>query len=237
MEKFIFLICILLGILWVISMVVGTIRNRKAKRLLQAKKRVLSNAKRNQLALDNYINSHKSSAEIGLFYERFLGYQYESKRWKVHYNGALQGYEDRGRDLICTKGKQVHIVQAKCWAAGKTIHEKHIFQLSGSSLCYEMEHNLPQGSVTPVFATTANLSTVAKDAALRLGVIVKNIPLERNYPMIKCHIHQGKKRYFLPFDPHYDHIQIQAKGECYVLTALEAEKKGFRRGRKQATEK
>ena len=49
--------------------------------------------------------------------------------WLVTYHGALHGFEDLGRDLICIKDKIVEIVQAKCWSKSKVIHEKHLFQL------------------------------------------------------------------------------------------------------------
>jgi hypothetical protein len=96
----------------------------------------LSTEKRNQLALDRYVERHKEKWEIGRLYERFLGYKYEIEKWEVSYIGAVKRYEDMGRDLICIKDGKTHIVQAKCWSIEKTIHEKHIFQLYGTTLCY-----------------------------------------------------------------------------------------------------
>ncbi|MCF8495260.1 MAG: restriction endonuclease [Alphaproteobacteria bacterium] len=192
----------------------------------------LSTKDRNQLALDRYIDKHKKNWEIGRFYERFLGYKYEADKWSVSYIGAVKGYEDMGRDLICTKDGKTHIVQAKCWSAQKTIHEKHIFQLFGTTLCYEMENNLPAGLVTPVFTTTSNLSDVAKVAAERLGVIIKQVPLEKRYAMIKCNVNQDNKIYHLPFDQQYDRVKIQNRGEFYCETVEEAERKGFRRAKR-----
>ena len=50
------------------------------------------------------------------------------------------------------------------------------------------------------------------------------------YPCIKCNISiSGEKIYHLPFDQQYDKVKINGRGECYVGTILEAEKKGFRR--------
>lgn len=46
------------------------------------------------------------------------------------------GKEDLGRDLICTKGKQVLIIQAKNWSKHKTIHKNHLMQLAGTILYY-----------------------------------------------------------------------------------------------------
>lgn len=192
----------------------------------------LSPEKRNQLALDRYIERRKEKWEIGRFYERFLGYKYESEKWGVSYIGAVKGYEDMGRDLICMKDGKTHIVQAKCWSAEKTIHEKHIFQLYGTTLCYELENNMPLGTVTPVFTTTTKLSKVAQAAASRLGVVVKQIPLEKKYAMIKCNVNQGNKIYHLPFDQQYDRVKIRDKEEFYAATVEEAEKKGFRRAKR-----
>lgn len=187
---------------------------------------------RNQLALDRYIDRHKEKWEIGRLYERFLGFKYESEGWEVSYIGAVKGFEDMGRDLICKKDGKIHIVQAKCWAAEKTIHEKHIFQLFGTTLCYEMENSLLPGLVTPVFTSTTKLSPVAAAAAQRLGVVIKQVPLDKKYPMIKCNVNQGNKIYHLPFDQQYDRVKIQDAGELYVRTVAEAEEKGFRRAKR-----
>lgn len=187
---------------------------------------------RNQLALDRYIDRHKEKWEIGRLYERFLGFKYESEGWEVSYIGAVKGFEDMGRDLICKKDGKIHIVQAKCWAAEKTIHEKHVFQLFGTTLCYEMENSLLPGLVTPVFTSTTKLSPVATAAAQRLGVVIKHVPLDKKYPMIKCNVNQDNKIYHLPFDQQYDRVKIQDAGELYVRTVAEAEKKGFRRAKR-----
>lgn len=99
----------------------------------------LSETERNQLALDRYVARSKSNWEIGRFYERYLGYLWETSGWMVTYHGALHGFEDLGRDLICTKGNDVEIVQAKCWSKSKVIREKHLFQLFGTTVHYRLE--------------------------------------------------------------------------------------------------
>jgi hypothetical protein len=171
--------------------------------------------------------------EIGRFYERYIGYLYEMDGWDVEFFGAVHGFEDMGRDLICKKGKNIEIVQAKCWSENKTIREKHIFQLFGTVISYDFENKIPEGAAKPVLITTTNLSDIAKFAANRLGIIVKMIKLDHEYPMIKCNVNKGEKIYHLPFDQQYDRIKISYnKGEFYVKTATEAEQKGFRRAHK-----
>ena len=61
--------------------------------------------------------------------------------WWVKPYGILKGKTDLGRDLLCYKNKQVHIVQAKNWSKNKTIHEKHIMQLAGTILHYIYNNN------------------------------------------------------------------------------------------------
>jgi hypothetical protein len=85
----------------------------------QAEYEKLSPADRNQLALDRYIKRTKSNWEIGRLYERYIGYLYESKGWRVTYHGAIMGFEDFGRDLICVSDGQTEIIQAKCWSFGR----------------------------------------------------------------------------------------------------------------------
>lgn len=196
----------------------------------------LSPSDRNQLAIDRYLNRTLSRVGIGRFYERYLGYLYEKEGWKVEYHGIIEGYEDLGRDLICKKGNQIVIVQAKCWASGKLIHEKHIFQLFGTTQLYLMNHqqnDLFNENVSAAFITTTSLSPVAMKAAQWLKIEVKErFAIDKAYPMIKCNINQSSKEkiYHLPFDQQYDRTKIVPElGEFYATTVAEAERKGFRR--------
>jgi len=189
----------------------------------------LSVSERNQLALDRYLGRPKSDWEIGRYYERYLGYLRETTGWVVTYHGALRGFEDLGRDLICTKNGAVEIVQAKCWSRSKVIHEKHLFQLFGTTVHYRLANAGMQ--VTPVLATTTSLSEVAAEVARALSIRVESAPLPPSYPMIKCNINSSTKEkiYHLPFDQQYDRTQVSRAGECYLATVKEAEHRGFRR--------
>ncbi len=189
----------------------------------------LSVSDRNQLALDRYLGKQKSDWEIGRFYERYLGYLREIDGWVVTYHGALHGFEDLGRDLVCAKGREVEIVQAKCWSRSKLIHEKHLFQLFGSTIHYKLAN--PGVHVTAVLSATTSLSDVATEVANVLGIRVEGTTLPSVYPLVKCNINQSSKEriYHLPFDQQYDRTQICYEGECYVTTVREAEALGFRR--------
>jgi hypothetical protein len=190
----------------------------------------LTELERNQLALDRYMERPKSDWEIGLLYERYLGSLWEAKGWRVVFHGAIKGYQDFGRDLICAKDAVVEIVQAKCWSRHKTIHEKHVFQLFATTLHYGLEN--PSQTVFPVFVTTTELSDTARVVASRLQVRVENVPLPSRWPMIKCNVNSGtgEKIYHLPFDQQYDRAVIGAvPGECYVATVADAVQRGFRR--------
>lgn len=206
----------------------------RAKSLLTDEEyRELPVSEKNQLALDRYVKRKKSKWEIGRHYERYIGYLYENDGWDVVFFGAIKGLEDMGRDLICKKNNAIHVVQAKCWSKSKTIHEKHIFQLFGTSLLYEIE-NQDGKTITPVFITTTTVSDVAKTAANWLGIEIKNKDMTFEYPMIKCNIStkDNERVYHLPFDQQYDKVKIDRDGEFYVKTVKEAEDKGFRRAKK-----
>ncbi len=193
----------------------------------------LSTTDKNQLALDRYIQRSKSNWEIGLFYERYLGYLMEKEGWKVNYQGAIKGFEDFGRDLICSIEDRVKIIQAKCWSQKKLIHEKHIFQLYATCIHFILEN--PNTKVFAEIVTTTELSSPAQMVANNLNVGITKIALPYTYPMIKCNINQSSKEkiYHLPFDQQYDRTIIDyKKNECYVNTIIEAESLGFRRAYK-----
>ena len=134
-----------------------------------------------------------------------------------------------GRDLICVRDGMTEIVQAKCWSRAKVLHEKHLFQLFGTTVHYRLDHLGTQ--VTPVLATTTSLWEVALEVSRALGIRVGSIPLPSSYAIIKCNINPStrEKIYHLPFDQQYDRTQVSRSGECYVATVEEAEHLGFRR--------
>lgn len=160
--------------------------------------------------------------------------EYEQANYLVEYTGIQDKKKDKdkGRDLICKEFAGMGdtlIVQAKCWAAKKTIFEKHIFQLFGTVFEYKRKH--PGEVVRGVFVTTTKLDDFARECAKELGIDVEeNYKLRKDFPMIKCNISSsGEKIYHLPFDQQYDKVKIDKQGEFLALTVKEAEAAGFRR--------
>ncbi|MGB0857618.1 MAG: restriction endonuclease [Paracoccaceae bacterium] len=207
----------------------------------------LSDAEKYQLALNRWKNTKKTNWQIGRDFERYVGYEYEDDGWDVEYFGAIKGFEDLGRDLICKRKGQTRIVQCKYWSKDKTIHEKHIFQLFGSKVEYVINTNTSNGSlplfnpmeqhsdIQGVFITSAYLSEKAKQFAKVLQIqFHEGFKLDPEYPMIKCNVSSlGEKIFHLPFDQQYDRIKIEDwKGEHYVTTVEEAINLGFRRAKK-----
>ena len=195
----------------------------------------LSDTERNQLALDRYLQSHRRTKwQVGRDYELYVGYRYNKKGYSVNYYGSNNGLEDLGRDLIAKKGNLTLIIQCKYWGAGKVIHEKHINQLYGTTVCYCYENNIPQDCVRAVLVTNTTISSTAKNFAKYLGVeVVENLESD-NFPCIKCNINRDEfgnitKIYHLPFDQQYDSCKIDAPGEFFAMTVAEAEAAGFRR--------
>jgi len=185
---------------------------------------------RNQLALDRWRQKPKSRWEVGRDYERYVGYLYEREGYTVRYQGIVKGFEDLGRDLICSNGDETAVVQCKNWSQEKLIHEKHIFQLYGTVIAYHIEE--PRTPARGVFCTTTSLSPRARQFAQALCIHAKEqLPIQA-YPCIKCNISRrdGSKIYHLPFDQQYDRTLIEDElSECYAETVAEAEKLGFRR--------
>ena len=207
----------------------------------------LSSSERNQKALDRWCErKDKSNWEIGRDFERFVGFQLEMDGFSVEYFGAIEGYEDLGRDIIARKSGDIRVIQCKYWSKRKQINEKHVYQTMGTVLDFCLTHdssfhfsqsNLFRplegiGGVTAWLVTSTILSERAKLAAHLLGVrCVENVDINK-YPMIKCNVSDRKKEkiYHLPFDINYDRTKIiPSLGERYVQTTKEAEEFGFRR--------
>lgn len=198
----------------------------------------LSPTERNQRALDNYIASHrKSKWQIGRDYELSVGYEFSQKGYEVEYYGENNGLSDLGRDLICKKGSKTLIIQCKYWGQEKKIHEKHIYQLFGTTTTYCLENELKTETVTPVFVTNISLSEMAKKAAQQLNIQVVENHLMRDFPRIKCNVgvnEYGEKTkiYHLPMDQQYDIIKMKKDGTFWARTVAEAESLGYRRAYK-----
>jgi len=196
----------------------------------------LSRSEKFQRALDRYWQSKKSPWQIGRDYERYIGYLHDHEGFRVEYHGIELGYEDLGRDLICSKDRDVRIVQCKYWSAHRTLHEKHVCQLFGTVAAYRSKHGeqrdlFGNAQITSWLYVSCAASPTAKDFAQMLGVnLMDNFPY-RPYPIIKCNVslRDGSKIYHLPFDQQYDRSLIEYKDECYVQTVAEAEALGFRR--------
>lgn len=189
----------------------------------------LDTTERNQLALDRWKSKKKSAWEIGICFERYVGYLLEQEGYRVKYVGATMGLEDLGRDLIANKSGTTLVIQCKRWAKEKVIREKHICQLYGSVAVLASQNT--DESFRGVFITSTSLSDVAKLFADYSNIaVVENLDIEE-YPMVKCNVSKnGEKIYHLPFDQQYDKINIQKGKHCqYVWTVAEAEQLGFRR--------
>lgn len=194
----------------------------------------LSTTERNQRALDRYRESHrKTNWQIGRDYELYVGYECREEGYEVEDFGSNNGLEDLGRDVIARKDGQTLIIQCKYWSSKKQIHENHINQLYGTTVCYCLEHNINPDKVKGVLVTNIELSDTARRFADYLGIAyVEKHPLG-NYPCIKCKVNyqdgEKTKIYHLPFDQQYDACKIKSGGDFVAWTVAEAEKAGFRR--------
>lgn len=184
---------------------------------------------RNQLALDRYISSHKKTKwQIGRDYELYIAHLFRNEGYEVKETGSLLRYDDLGRDIIVKKNNHVAIIQCKYWSLDKEIHEKHIFQLFGTSMCYQVDH--PNEKVSCILVTNTKCSDRAKSFARKMSIIVKEGIDLGDFPRIKCNISDtGERIYHLPMDQQYDNVVIDKPGEFYATNVREAVRRGFRR--------
>jgi len=135
--------------------------------------------------------------------------------------------------LICKKDQHVEIVQCKYWREDRTIHEKHINQLFGTTVEYFIKNidrnnkvqmglfpTLLKGKdITATIVSSAALSETARAFASILDIkVVDHFPFKK-YPSIKCNVsyRDGSKIYHLPFDQQYDRTTIdEERNECYL---------------------
>lgn len=209
----------------------------------------LAEDQRNQIALDRYVKRpNKSKWQIGRDYEMSCGHLLKQQGYLVQYFGIEQRLSDLGRDLIAVKNDEHFVIQCKYWSQEKVIHEKHITQLFGTTIEYELsklsENALiqPFKNVTPMFMTNIKLSETALRFAKRLDVLVYENLEMIEFPRIKCNSGQDEKGniikiYHLPFDQQYDRTIIKNPGDCYVFSVKEATEKGYRRAFKHQLKK
>ena len=107
---------------------------------------------------------------------------YEESGWQVAYKGIIDGFE-YGRDLICMKGNEHLIVQAKCWSKHKEIR-KNVYQLYASATHYRMQLDMPinykmvevlpkdmkKQNIKAVMCINSNLSETAREVAKYLSI-------------------------------------------------------------------
>ncbi|MCI7587614.1 MAG: restriction endonuclease [Campylobacter sp.] len=173
--------------------------------------------------------------EIGRRYERYIGYLYEIDGYKVDYNGIKKGVKDGGVDLICSKRKELIIIQCKCRDEQGQIHENTILQLVANLMKYKRKY--PNKNVSAVIYTSHdNLDDEAKATLadeVAQGALIHHIikAYDNSYPKVKCNISDnGEKIYHIPdHSATYDRMQIEInKGEFFAKTIKEAESTGFR---------
>lgn len=217
----------------------------------------LKDDERCQMALDRYTQSgFRTAWHAGREYERYIGYRYEQAGYDVAYEGAVKRKSDYGRDLLAKKNNEHLVIQCKWWREERTIREKHIQQLFGTTVEYMINElkivppwsfdsrarseratcemlfgNTSGPEVEPVLEVTTKLSDDALRFADALGVTVKITEFDRDYPRIKCNINpDGSKIFHLPMDQMYDRVKIEPhKGEFFAKTVAEAIERGFRR--------
>jgi len=193
-------------------------------------------ATRCQLAAEKYNRLNKTSYELGLMYERYIGYLYEKDGYTVRYHGAVKKYKDKGIDVIVNKkrSKDVFLIQCKNWNSKNAIvHENYITQLAGS-VDFMKTTQYPNKNVTGILYATCPVSDEAKDIAEKLNIkIFDEFPIEE-YPKVKCNIStSGEKIYHMEFDQNYDKVFINIEdGDLYLNTPHEAESYGFRHAKK-----
>lgn len=183
-----------------------------------------------QRLLNIYNHRKKSSRQIGIDYERYIGYLFEKQGWQVIYNGAIR-IGDGGIDLICSKGNTNYVVQCKCWK--KKVSDREIDEFYNAIVTFS-KNNPKYNFVKGIFCSTSGYSQSAFEAAESYDIKCKIVTFNSDcdYPFVKCIRFNEQAIYFLPFDAEFDKVKMNfANGDCYKFSALEAARFGYRYNR------
>lgn len=178
-----------------------------------------------------------SNIELGIAYERYVGYLYELGGWSVIYRGILKGMRDQGRDLVCAKGQAIHVVQCKCWSSLNELPVEVVTKLLETTQKYWQRCHAPaqavldlggiqNATVKPVLVTSTVLSAQARALAEARRVFYREKKPLAPYPEIKCVRAHGL--YYLPAQAHYDKVSMRLEhGDEHVPTEEEAMRLGY----------
>lgn len=178
-----------------------------------------------------------SNTELGIAYERYVGYLYELGGWSVIYRGILKGMRDQGRDLVCAKGQVIHVVQCKCWSSLNELPVEVVSKLLETTQKYRQRCHaaaqalldlggIQNAIVKPVLVASTVLSAQARAMAEARRVFYREKKPLAPYPEIKCVRAHGL--YYLPTQAHYDTVSIRLEhGDEYVTTEEEAVRLGY----------
>ncbi len=171
--------------------------------------------------------------ELGIEYERFIGYLWESKGYKVIYNGAVKGSADGGIDLIFISEFTTYVVQCKRWKKGSYINIDKIKKFHQNVKRFKKSNRelIGNNNLIAIFYSTVKFTSDAKKFAKRYKIDcqIKEFHTIYEYPPVKCgKTYDGKKFYCLPFDEEFDKIQLHCDiDDSYKFTIDEAERLGY----------
>lgn len=197
-------------------------------------KNIDNKAIKNQKVLDDYIKREKTLWEKKRDYKLYIGFLFRQKRFQVQYISSTKKRESTDKDLIAQKGKQIILIKSEYCNDAKETLTQCVNALGKAMEAYSFEHKINKKNIKGMFYSNIGFTDIASKLANSLGIIL--IPYQEcgEFPRIKCNIgrdENGKpvKIYHLPVDQQYDRVKIELKGECFVETIAEAEKRGFRR--------
>ena len=175
----------------------------------------------------HYRTSPLSNKDIGQQYERYIGYLFFTRGYRVFYNGIVKGEADDGIDLIAVNEEKniTWIVQTKCWCKKRNLHPKTFHQLKGSLehyrsvYCTEDERANAKGIVI----STTKPTREGNEAREAIGLSYKEQPWDRNHPIVKQTAQNGKVFYKIPGDDGYDTCVVHG----YFNTPSTAEAAGI----------
>jgi hypothetical protein len=181
---------------------------------------------RDEFNLNRWWRNIATGQHVGQMFEHSVGWQLAMEGWEVDLYGARMGIDDKGRDIVASKGNTRLVAQCKYTTA--PIAAAAIYYLYGTAIDWKREHHFADW-LQIAFFSHSQFMPDACAAAKRLNIQLYEYYPFHPFPAVKCHLNRdGRQLYHLPWQQNYRRTIIRPEsGDCLTWSVFEAAQLGF----------